>query len=399
MKAWVSLATSLLFLGLAPLAANLYQHRWRVGPAVPQGVSIPELLGGEVGKGFAQPAPGLNFRFPQEHGPHLDYRTEWWYFTGNLAGEGQNYGYELTLFRQALLTPLEMLMPRTSKWASSQAMLGHFAISDLSAGKFYHFQRLSRTALGLAGSGPPSPGKDLAWVEDWHIRTGRNGTFELSARDGDCALQLSLTSLKRPVLQGQKGYSRKADQPGQASNYYSLTRLQTLGTLSTAGQLHSVSGLSWMDREWSTRPLGDELAGWDWFALQMSDGQELMFYQLRDRQGQATSWSAGSWVDARQIETHLNADQLKIEVTDWWASPLDGTRYPAGWRLKVAPNGAELRVTPRLANQELTGLGRYWEGAVRFAGQDGQGHALTGTGYVELVGYAADGLAKSSRGR
>ena len=104
-------------------------------------------------------------------------------------------------------------------------------------------------------------------------------------------------------------------------------------------------------------------------------------------------------MDAGQTETHLKADQMKIEVTDWWASPLDGTRYPAGWLLKVAPNGAQLRVTPRLANQELTGLGRYWEGAVRFEGLDGQGHALTGTGYVELVGYAADGLPKSSRGR
>ena len=381
----------MLLLGIVPLVAA-YRDEGPAGGVTPS-ISVPELLGGEVGEGFAQPSEHPTFDFPKDHGPHRNFRTEWWYFTGNLAGAGHEFGYELTLFRQALASPLQSLIPRTSQWASSQAILGHFAISDLSGGKFYHFQRLSRAALGLAGCQPPP---NLAWVEDWRIGYS-DGKFSLTAEDSKCSIDLHLESRKQPVLQGKGGYSRKDDGVDQASQYYSLTRLQTRGTVSLPSGPTPVTGLSWMDREWSTRPMGSDLAGWDWFALQTNDDQEFMFYQLRDKRGASTRWSAGSWVNPGGEVTRLSADQVKIEVTDGWQSPLDGTRYPAGWLLTVPERGVKLQVRPRLANQELTGLGRYWEGAVSFQGQDGEGHELAGTGYVELVGYSAAGFARGAR--
>lgn len=360
-----SLLGSLAFLLLVPLLAGWFQRAWApAGPAQPS-LSVTDLLQG--GEGFANPKPGRAFHFPEDHGPHDEFLSEWWYFTGNL----DDFGYELTLFRQATEKPVDLLIPRTSRWASQRSMMGHFAISDVKAGKFHRFERLSRVALGLAGS---SRGPKLAWVEDWTIEMPSPDHFELRAAAEGASLKLSMESLKAPVLQGQDGYSRKGDRPEESSYYYSLTRLRTRGEI--LGQ--TVQGTSWMDREWSTQPLGKEMAGWDWFALQLDDGCELMYYQLRDKQGRATRWSAGSWVAADGKVTRLAQKDLALEVTSYWRSPVDGAQYPAGWKMRVL--GRELMVTPRLADQEMTGAVRYWEGAVEVRGG--------GRGYVEMVGYA-----------
>ncbi|MFN8608621.1 MAG: lipocalin-like domain-containing protein [Vulcanimicrobiota bacterium] len=363
-----SLLASLLFLLLVPLVAEWYQ-RASVGNAPAQAsLSVPELLGGEAGKGFAYPAPGRTFRFPEDHGPHPDFRSEWWYFTGNL----EDFGYELTIFRQATRSPADALIPRTSEWAAPGLMMGDFAVTDVAGQHFYRYEKLSRAALGLAGS---QPGRRLAWVENWSVELTGPGQFRVRAAQEDCSLDLNLSSLKSPVLQGDKGYSRKGDDPQQSSYYYSLTRLKSQGSING----RQVQGLSWMDREWSTRSLSSKLAGWDWFSLQLEDGGELMFYQLRQKAGGSSPWSAGSWVDGAGQVRHLSNQDVKIEVLGEWSSPLDGTRYPAGWKLQVLPLGRELTLKPRLADQELRGAVRYWEGAVEVA----EG----GRGYVELVGY------------
>ena len=364
-----SLLASLLFLLLVPLLAGWFQRAWApVGPAEPS-LNVTDLLKG--GEGFANPKPGRAFHFPADHGPHDEFLSEWWYFTGNL----EDFGYELTLFRQATEKPVDRLIPRTSQWASRHSMMGHFAISDLRAQKFHRFERLSRAALGLAGA---TKGPKIAWVEDWTVDLTGPGRFELKAAAEGCSLALSAESLKEPVLQGEDGYSRKGDRAEQSSYYYSLTRMRTRGEIQVPSGRYSVQGTSWMDREWSTQPLDKEMAGWDWFALQLDDGCELMFYQLRDKQGRSTRWSAGTWVAANGKVTRLKRDDLKVEVTAHWRSPVDGTEYPAGWNLQVL--NRQLVVRPRLADQEMTGAVRYWEGAVEVS----QG----GRGYVEMVGYA-----------
>jgi len=387
LKAWLSLLGSLAFLSLAPLAADLTQ-RLTAPRGVQAGMSATEMLGGEVGKGFARPVAGRRLQIPQDHGYHPDFRTEWWYFTGNLDGQTGGFGYELTLFRQALLDPWEQLEPRTSKWAAPQVIMGHFAVSDLSKGRFFHDQRLQRSALGLAGCQPYAEGQKLVWVEDWSIQALNERKFHLMARAGEHRLDLTLDSLKSPVFQGQNGYSRKGGEPDQASHYYSLTRLRSRGNLATPdGGSQAVQGWSWMDREWSTRPLGKDLVGWDWFALQFDDGRELMYYQLRDRQGQPTRWSSGSWVERDGSVVHLDSTGLALRVLDHWDSPLDDTRYPSRWEIDLKGQKLRLKVFPRLANQELSGMGRYWEGAVEVEGLDQAGQRVSGRGYVELVGY------------
>ncbi len=364
-----SLIGSLLFLLLVPLLAEWFQRTWApTGPAQPS-LSVTDLLKG--GEGFANPKPGRRFEFPRDHGPHDEFLSEWWYFTGNLG----DFGYELTLFRQATENPVDRLIPRTSSWASKHSMMGHFAISDLRAQKFYRFERLSRAALGMAGA---KLGPKVAWIEDWTIEMPAPERFDLRAAAEGCSLKLSMESLKAPVLQGEDGYSRKGDKPEQSSYYYSLTRLKTQGEIQVPSGRYPVRGSSWMDREWSTQPLGKEMDGWDWFALQLEDGSELMFYQLRDKQGRSSVWSAGSWVAADGKVTRLKRDDLTLEVTSYWQSPVDGSEYPAGWKIRVL--GRQLVVKPRLADQEMTGAVRYWEGAVEIEGG--------GSGYVEMVGYA-----------
>ncbi|MBS2035293.1 carotenoid 1,2-hydratase [bacterium] len=363
-----SLLGSLLFLMLVPLLAEWYQRKVVMSAPAQPSLSVPELLGGEAGKGFAYPRPGRRFRFPEDHGPHPDFRSEWWYFTGNL----DDYGYELTIFRQATLSPADALIARTSEWASPSLMMGDFAVSDVAGQRFYRYEKLSRAALGLAGSGS---GAKLAWVEDWTVELKGPGQFRVRAAQDECSLDLLLTSEKTPVLQGENGYSRKGDEPEQSSYYYSLTRLRSEGTING----RAVRGLSWMDREWSTRSLSSRLAGWDWFSLQLEDGSDLMFYQLRQKQGGSSPWSAGTWVDAAGQTRHLKRDDVKIEVLEQWRSPVDGTLYPAGWKLQLLPLKRELTLKPRLADQELRGAVRYWEGAVDVS----EG----GRGYVELVGY------------
>lgn len=370
MRSWLSLLASLTAVSLVALLAAAWQTgRDRLIRSQPS-LSVSEMLGSDAPAGFAEPLQPRPFRFPEDHGEHPDFRTEWWYFTGNLG----DFGYELTLFRQALLTPMQALIPRHSAWAARHAYLGHFTISDLRAGHFAQFEQISRAALDLAGCADRR-----VWLHDWTIRWNSAREFHIQAEESGYAIDLQLQSSKPPVLQGDEGLSRKGPEPGQASYYYSLTRLQTKGQLRTPARTTRVSGTSWMDREWSTRPLASNLRGWDWFALQLEDGCEIMVYQLRDRDGKPTEYSSGVVVGTQGESQPVSASDIHLKVTDSWTSPLDGTRYPAGWELDVA--GYHLKIRPRLSNQELTGAARYWEGAVSVSG------TATGVGYVELVGY------------
>jgi predicted secreted hydrolase len=210
--------------------------------------------------------------------------------------------------------------------------------------------------------------------------------MRLRASEEDVTLELWLESAKPPVLQGERGLSRKGPEPGNASYYYSLTRMPTRGTVRVRGERLAVEGIAWMDREWSTSALGPDLAGWDWFAIHLDDGRELMFYQLRRKDGAAAEWSGGVLVDARGGTRLLTRDEVRLETRGTWRSQRSGVAYPAGWRLTDLRSGLTLELEPRLADQELDVGTRYWEGAVQARGLEG-GRSITGSGYVELVGY------------
>ncbi|WP_375768320.1 carotenoid 1,2-hydratase [Archangium gephyra] len=348
-------------------------------------LKVSEALGGGAGaaKGYTRALEPREFHFPEDHGPHPGFQTEWWYWTGNLStADGRDFGYQFTLFRSAL-APGDT--ERASAWGTRHLFMGHLAISDLRGGRFHATERFSREALGLAGA-RTEPFR--VWLEDWSAEATGDGALplRLTARGEDVALSLVLEAGKPPVLQGDRGLSQKGAEKGNASYYYSLTRMPTRGQVTVDGRAYEVTGQSWMDREWSTSALGPELVGWDWFSLQLSDGGELMYYQLRRHDGTADTFSAGTLIPAQGEPVHLSREDVRLEVADTWKSPHSGVEYPARWRLAVPSQGLALDITPALADQELPVTVRYWEGSVRLSGTHA-GQPVQGRGYVELTGY------------
>ncbi|NIP60339.1 MAG: carotenoid 1,2-hydratase, partial [Gemmatimonadetes bacterium] len=273
-----------------------------------------------------------------------------------------------------------------SAWATRQAYLGHFAVTDPDGEGFLAEERFVRGALGLAGA-EQEPLR--VWVEDWAIEGGEGDTFAARARAEGFAVDLALERGKAPVLNGDRGLSAKGPEPGNASYYYSLTRMPTRGKVTVAGRTYAVRGLSWLDREWSTSALGSELEGWDWLALQLDGSRELMVYRLRRPDGSAAPFSGGTWVEPGGGSRSLNMDDLLMEPVHWWRSPRGGVEYPVGWRVRLPALELSLEVRPLLEGQEWTGAFRYWEGAVTAAGSGPGGEELRGRGYLELTGYAA----------
>jgi predicted secreted hydrolase len=354
----------------------------------------PGALAQPAAAEFDQALTPRTFVFPRDHGPHPQFRQEWWYLTGNLDGSGgERLGFELTFFRFALRPPLAAAgaaadsAPR-SAWRAQQIYMAHFAITDVAAGRFAFAQKLSREALGLAGA----EGEPLKlWIDDWSLaaRPGERATqLSLHAVQPGYELELTLEALTPPVLNGAGGLSRKSAAPADASYYYSLPRLAARGRLVRAGQALPVQGQAWFDREWGSGNLGIRQAGWDWFALQLADGTALMFYALRDRGGGRDAHSAGTWIESTGAARALSSEAVRIDVLDHWKSA-DGTRYPAAWRITVPALALALSVRPVLADQELKTTPDYWEGAVDVSGTRA-GHGIGGRGYVELVGYAAE---------
>lgn len=383
----------LVLLVAAAALAGALAWLTRGGPPAPPAatLAVTAALGGPA-EGYARAEAPRPFVFPGDHGPHPQFRTEWWYFTGNLAtAAGRPFGFQLTLFRIALAPPGE---PRSSSWATRHAYMGHLALTDIAGERFYPHVRLARGALGLAGA-QAVPFR--VWLEDWALEAEAGAFFpmRLRAAEDDVGLDLVVESGKPLVLQGERGLSRKGPEPGNASFYYSFTRLPATGRLRVGGETHDVRGTAWMDREWSTSALGPDVAGWDWFALQLDDGRELMYYQLRRRDGSADPFSAGTLVGADGTARALGRDEVRLVVIATWASRVDGARYPARWRLEVPAEGLALEVTPRLADQEFPGPVRYWEGAVAVTGRARE-RAVSGLGYVELVGYH-DALTRVAR--
>jgi predicted secreted hydrolase len=349
-------------------------------------LAVSEALGSGDPTGFARATAPRPFSFPADLGPHPEFRTEWWYYTGNLeTAAGRHFGFQVTFFRTALAPPTAGTAARGSAWSARQLYLAHFALTDTAGRRFHAWSRLSREALGLAGA-QANPFR--VWLEDWAAEGQAAGGLpvRLRAAEGDVAIDLVLASDKPVVLQGDRGLSRKGPEPGNASYYYSLTRMSARGTVRAGGEPLPVSGLAWMDREWSTSALGRDLIGWDWLALQLDDGRDVMVYRLRRRDGAADPHSAGALIAADGAARPLALGDVKLDALDHWTSPRSRVRYPSRWRLAISGAALSLEIIPRLADQELIVGTRYWEGAVRVEGI-AAGRPIAGRGYVELVGY------------
>lgn len=337
--------------------------------------------------------PGYTFSFPRDHGSHPEFRTEWWYYTGNLRTAAvREFGFELTFFRQRFLPPGDPYAAQ-APLVADQVYLAHFAISDVQNRRHQCWERVGR---GGFDQGSASTTTLAVRMQDWHALLISNAdsseTMRIAAQaPGGAALDLTLTPQKPRVIHGKNGVHQKADDPGQASHYISFTRLETSGTLHLAGETFAVTGQSWMDHEFGSDQMGGETVGWDWFALQLDTGDDLMLYQLRRKDGSYNPHSAGTHVppDGAAIPLPTNAYQIRNRST--WVSPVTGGRYPMGWMILLPAQQAELTIEPKFESQEMltqrSAGTTYWEGAVRISGT-WRGRPVRGAGYVELVGYS-----------
>jgi predicted secreted hydrolase len=371
-------------LTLAAIAATLFFLRVKKEPPSSPRLQVADVLAGGETAGFARATSPRKFVFPADHGPHPDFRTEWWYVTGNLTfASGERFGIQLTFFRSTLQA---YTTAAASQWRTNQIFMAHFAVTDVRTQRFYAYERFERGANGLAGAaGQPV----RVWLGDWSMEIEQEGdlpVIRLTAREGAVRLDLSARSEKPLVLQGDAGLSQKGSMVGNASYYYSITRMKASGSLSLPDRQADVTGTVWMDREWSTSALEETQSGWDWFSIQLDDGFDIMYYQLRRNDGTTDPSSRGALINRSGEKSDIQYKSVTIEVLDHWASPRGGD-YPSRWRLVDVEHEIDLEIEPLVDDQELDHAIRYWEGAVRVSGTRA-GRSVGGYGYVELTGYA-----------
>jgi predicted secreted hydrolase len=341
----------------------------------------------ETAQEFRRATEGYRYEFPRDHGSHERFRTEWWYYTGNLSTkDGRRFGYQLTFFRRGI--PPEQVKTLPSRWSITQLYLAHFAVTDLAKGQFHYAEKISRAGLGKAGA---EPGRLHVWIDQWSAESLMDtGRHSLSATDDDLAVQLSVSSEKPPIIHGTGGISRKGTTPGQASHYYSFTRLATTGTVTIGNEPFDVTGTSWMDHEFGSADLGEDLVGWDWFSVQFTDQTELMLYRLRRTDGSADPVSSGTFIDRDGRGHHLSIGDFTLEPTSFWTSRTSKGRYPQRWRLAIPSQQLSLELRPLMAEQELSTARStqvtYWEGAIEATGLSRES-PIQGQGYMELTGY------------
>ena len=330
--------------------------------------------------------------FPADHGPHAEYRTEWWYYTGNVADDkGRRFGFQLTFFRSALQAPdrRRHWPDPASAWRTDQVYLAHAAVADITGGRHLQAEQMARPVLSMAGAYRDDSNVSIH-LHSWQAVITAEG-HRLQAAADDFAFSLNLRAVKPPIRHGDGGYSVKGQSPERASCYYSFTRMQASGSITVQGRRHVVEGPAWMDHEFSTAPLQPGTTGWDWFSLQLDEQTDVMLYLLRQADGTVNPASSGTVVASTGRSLHLEHSDVRIRPLAYWTSPHTDARYPVKWHLHIPSLQLELTVAANLKDQEMRTLQStnvvYWEGSVQAVGTRG-GHPVEGVGYVELTGYA-----------
>lgn len=314
---------------------------------------------GTDAENFALPQRGYEFEFPQDHGPHNDFRIEWWYVTANLESEdGTSYGIQWTLFRNAL-EPSE-----ANGWGLEQVYMGHAALTT--PDEHFAAERYGRGGTGQAGG--TSTELD-AWIDDWTLTEQA-----ISAKGQDFAFDLSIMDFGALVFHGDEGYSVKSSQ-GQASHYYSAPFIKVEGTLSLPKGEVKVSGNAWLDREWSSQPLSSDQTGWDWFSISFDSGEKLMGFLLRG----SSDFTQATWIGADgQVEAFENGS-FQAKPLKW--SGTSGPKVPTVWKVTLPAKEIDVTVSALNPDAWLSVSIPYWEGPVTVAG------TKSGRGYLEMTGY------------
>ena len=350
-------------------------------------------LKSKIDVGWRQAAEGYQFSFPRDYASHPDYRVEWWYYTGNLeTKEGRRFGYQLTFFRTGVVREPD----NPSRWAVRDLFLAHFAISDIERQSFRSFERINRSGIGWAGVDTKGY---RVWNEDWEAKLEGKDHL-LTASDRDSAIELRLAPKKPEVIHGINSISQKGPAEGNASHYYSLTRLDTEGHITVGGESFQVTGVSWMDHEFGTSFLEEHQVGWDWFSIQLNDGRELMLFQIRREDGSVDPRSSGTIIDIDGRSTHIRFGDFSLSPGEVWRSPSSGATYPTEWVVEAPGQKLQLRVKAAMKDQELrtaesTGI-TYWEGSITAEGTAGE-TSVRGRGYLEMTGYTGHRMGEILR--
>jgi predicted secreted hydrolase len=340
----------------------------------PRGALAQSFAGlGKTADGFAAVIPGKSFSFPADHGPHSDYRIEWWYVTANLVDStGAAYGAQWTLFRQAMQPGAQQ-----EGWANQQIWMGHAAVTRADAHRFS--EAFARGGVGQAGV-EAKPYR--AWIDSWAMRGSsqmRDDTIaplDLNASGADFSYALRLDADRALVLQGDAGYSRKSER-GQASYYFSQPYFKATGSITIDDKPAEVTGLAWMDREWSSQPLASDQTGWDWFSLHLDSGEKLMLFRLRQSAG--NNYCSGNWITRDGASAQLGS--ADIDITPKTTIAIAGRNIPVAWRIAIPAHMLTIECTPLNAKSWMGTSFPYWEGPISFGGS----HA--GVGYLEMTGY------------
>ena len=339
-------------------------------------------------EGWREAGPDYRYKFPRDHASHTEYGIEWWYYTGNLSTEGgRRFGYQLTFFRVGVVP--EQMNP--SRWAVRDLYMAHLAISDIERQEFQSFERINRAGVNWAGA---EESVYRVWNEDWQARLDGRAHLLTAVEDG-FEIELRLEPAKPEVIHGQDGISQKGTSAGNASHYYSLTRLETSGKIVVNGEPFEVAGLSWMDHEFGTSFLEREQVGWDWFSIQLDDGRELMIFQIRRGDGSVDVRSSGTLIERNGSATHIPFGEFSLAPGGGWRSTASGATYPTAWTIELPRLGLRLGVKAAFEDQELrattsTGV-TYWEGSIAVEGDEG-GRSVKGRGYLEMTGYAGQSM-------
>jgi len=328
---------------------------------------------GMSGDGFAPVIPGRKLVFPADHGPHPDFRIEWWYVTANLSDpDGVAYGAQWTLFRQAMRPG-----PQAEGWANQQIWMGHAAVTRADAHRFS--EAFARGGVGQAGA-EAAPFR--AWIDAWQMRglEGMDGNalspLELSAAAANFAYAIRLEADHPLVLQGEAGYSIKSAQ-GQASYYYSQPYFRARGHITIDDRPVNVTGQAWMDREWSSQPLASDQTGWDWLSLHLQSGEKLMLFRLRSADGH--HFISGKWFSPKEEDRQIASND--ITMTPKTMTELGNRKIPTRWDIAIPPLALNISCSALNAASWMGTRFPYWEGPIRFEGSH------RGVGYLEMTGY------------
>jgi predicted secreted hydrolase len=317
--------------------------------------------------------------FPRDRGSHPDFRTEWWYITGQATSGKRVFGFQLTFFRSRVDSTQAM----TSKFAAKQLVFAHAAITDVDGKKLWHDQRISRDGFGVASASEADMNIRL---RDWSLES-EGSRYTANLVSSDFAIRLQFTETQPVLLQGKQGLSRKGPEEKQASYYYSQPQLATTGTLQVKGRPFEVTGKAWLDHEWSQELLHPAATGWDWIGMNLDDGSALTAFRLRDKAGDAL-WDGGSFRAAKGDVYVFTRGEVIFKPTRLWKSPLTQTTYPVEWMVRTPADFYTVKAV--IDNQELDSRQStgsiYWEGLSELIDSNGK---RVGSGYLEMTGYAA----------